>query len=74
MEFNFVRKEKPTLTQEHIDDIKHAIKVGYATWGSIEALHHCKVITVSAETGEDIDELKNIFSNSFYTEVNEFKI
>lgn len=74
MEINFVRKDKETLKKEHIDSLKKAIELGHATWGSIEALKHCTVVTVSIESGENLEEVRNIFFNSFYTDINEFEI
>ena len=70
MELNFVRK-KNTFNLDHLNSLKKAIELGHGTWGSIEALKHCNVITISVESGEDIDEIKNVFYNSFYTEINE---
>lgn len=74
MQINFIRKDKNTFSQEHLDSLRKAIEFGHATWGSIEALKHCTVVTVSVENGENVEEIKNIFSNSFYTDINEFSL
>ena len=61
-----------SLTDEHFRDIRMSVDLGYGTFGAIEALKHCEVVSIWIEDDEPFERLDKIFMKNGYTLLEDF--
>lgn len=57
-----------SFTKEHLTNLKKSIELGMPgnTWGAIEALNHCDIITVFVDDSREINKLEQVLTKSGY--------